>query len=142
MIKKREGPIFRGDKAYISERLFNILGGDLKKATAKEGDVISLQGERYLSTNLLKRCAPDKVYDVVKFKDRKALYIVLQGDQNWLFLLFLPYEISYDSLSPQEKEKYERQRSKVLKQWMGNGIHIRPELMDMQGGDREEIGTG
>jgi len=92
LIKRSEGPIFVGNKAFVSETLFKALGGDTKKLGTKKKEVIERGGRRFISTEMLKHALPNIVWDVIPYKDREALYIILYGDIYGLYLLDLPLE--------------------------------------------------
>lgn len=100
LLKASEGPLFEGDKIFVSEKFFKVLGGDVNKCKVNKGEIVEREGKKFISTNLLKRALPKVVWDVIPYKERKSLYILLIGDSDGLRLLDLP---------PAEKERIEDQ---------------------------------
>ena len=92
LVKRSEGPLFLGEKCFISVALFKILGGDLNKVKAKRSETLLKDGKMFVSTELLKRALNKVVWDTITDKERRTLYIILYGDTEGLELLNIPRE--------------------------------------------------
>lgn len=80
LIKKSEGPLFKGDKCYISLRLFQTLGGKSEKIPSYSGESLRENGKDFISVGMLEKLLPDIVERVYIDKKRQAVYIIIKGD--------------------------------------------------------------
>ncbi|MBC7328654.1 hypothetical protein H5T87_11185 [bacterium] len=123
LIKRTEGPLFVGEKAFVSEKLFKTLGGALFRVRFKPDEVITRGGKRYISVELLKRALPGVIWDVIAHKERHALYIILYGDEKGISCLPLKERIRIRSIwyEPEwvgkKKRLTDAERDKAIMQW-------------------------
>lgn len=80
LLKRSEGPLFRGDKCYVSLRLFRALGGKEEQIKTQAREILRENGKDFISIDSLKKLLTNVVENVYVDKEREAVYILMIGD--------------------------------------------------------------